>query len=174
MAELNGTCGCGCGSTTNLDSYGKPRRYVKGHGRRGKGKGWIEQGHWFIQHKGRRRALHRVIVEAREGRRLRSDEVVHHLDWNPVNNDPKNLVILSRAEHMRLHVKGQRRRCWSDEEIARAIALYVEGMNLDEVASALGRPYSSTQRQIARAGRGRTPEQTRALRRPPQPAQRAA
>src|SRR4051794_33948618 len=111
-------CACGCG--TKLESKtGKPRRYVRGHNRRGKGNGWIAQGGYkFISRHGERSALHRVIVEEREGRRLQSDEIVHHVDWNPINNDPSNLVILTRREHMLLHLHARRR--WTEEERKRA------------------------------------------------------
>jgi transposase-like protein len=130
-------CECGCGATTNFDSSGRPRRFMKGHNRRGQGEGWFEQGHWFIQHNGERRALHRVIVEEREGRRLASDEIVHHVDGDPLNNQPENLVILTRAEHIQLHLK--RRKRWSKEEQSQALQLYESGMTVDEVALASGR-----------------------------------
>src|SRR3954453_12912210 len=106
MEETTRLCGCGCGATTNLDTCGKPQRYLRGHFRRGQGKGWIEQGYRFVQHEGRRRALHRVIVEEREGRTLASCEIVHHVDGDRFNNSGDNLVILSRAEHARLHARG--------------------------------------------------------------------
>lgn len=37
------------------------------------------------------------------GRRLDVDEIVHHKDGNPFNNDMSNLEIMSRVEHTRLH-----------------------------------------------------------------------
>ena len=36
---------------------------------------------------------------------LHPDYVVHHLDFNRLNNDPKNLLIINKSEHMKLHVK---------------------------------------------------------------------
>jgi HNH endonuclease len=156
-------CECGCGAATNLDSSGNPRRFLHGHGRRGRGVGWFEQGHWFVQHNGERRALHRVIVEQREQRRLASDEIVHHVDGDPLNNNPENLIILSRGEHMRIHVRNRRR--WTAEEKARTLELYESGMTVDEVALALGRPYSSSRKVIAREGRARMPKQTFARKR---------
>ena len=47
----------------------------------------------------RGRHMHRVIAEAMLGRPLESWEHVHHKDGNKHNNNPENLVVLSRAEH---------------------------------------------------------------------------
>jgi hypothetical protein len=40
---------------------------------------------------------HRALMKAPCGK------VVHHLDEDPTNNDPDNLVIMERSEHTRLH-----------------------------------------------------------------------
>lgn len=47
--------------------------------------------------------LHRLIVEAKIGRYLAREEIVHHIDGNTFNNDPLNLEITTRAEHGREH-----------------------------------------------------------------------
>lgn len=47
---------------------------------------------------------HRVVAERMLGRKLKKNEVVHHIDLNKQNNDEKNLVVLpSNAEHSHLH-----------------------------------------------------------------------
>lgn len=47
---------------------------------------------------------HIVIAEQSLGRPIEADEVVHHIDNDPTNNDPSNLhVFTSQAEHMRHH-----------------------------------------------------------------------
>lgn len=46
---------------------------------------------------------HRLVLERHLGRFLKSDEQVHHIDENPLNNDIENLVVLSRSAHFRLH-----------------------------------------------------------------------
>lgn len=49
------------------------------------------------------RHTHRVVAEQILGRPLRSDEIVHHIDGNKRNNDPSNLIVMTQAEHARLH-----------------------------------------------------------------------
>lgn len=47
---------------------------------------------------------HRRVVEASIGRKLRSDEIVHHVDANKFNNSRSNLhVFTSRAAHRKAH-----------------------------------------------------------------------
>lgn len=46
---------------------------------------------------------HRLVMEKHLGRKLRSDEIIHHKDHNRSNNDISNLEIMTRSEHSRLH-----------------------------------------------------------------------
>ena len=47
---------------------------------------------------------HRVVAERMLGRKLKKNEVVHHIDLNKQNNAEKNLVVLpSNSEHSHLH-----------------------------------------------------------------------
>lgn len=46
---------------------------------------------------------HRHKAETLLGRKLQTNEVVHHLDENPKNNEVTNLIILTRQMHGRLH-----------------------------------------------------------------------
>ena len=48
-------------------------------------------------------AVHRGILEEKLGRGLRADEEVHHIDGNHFNNDPDNLIALSKSEHAKIH-----------------------------------------------------------------------
>lgn len=45
---------------------------------------------------------HRHVASMKIGRWLKSEENVHHIDGNKINNSPENLMVLSRAEHARL------------------------------------------------------------------------
>lgn len=48
----------------------------------------------------------RYVMEKELGRPLDSKEVVHHIDRNRRNNDPKNLIVFaSQLEHMRHHAQ---------------------------------------------------------------------
>jgi hypothetical protein len=38
---------------------------------------------------------HTLVIEKKLGRYLRPGEVVHHIDFNPSNNDPRNLYLFS-------------------------------------------------------------------------------
>lgn len=56
---------------------------------------------------------HRVVAEQIIGRSLTFEDVVHHKDGDILNNDPFNLQVMTRAEHMREHglaVPGKSRR----------------------------------------------------------------
>jgi hypothetical protein len=41
------------------------------------------------------------------GRKLKSNEVVHHIDGDKFNNDLSNLQLMTREEHSRLHQIGK-------------------------------------------------------------------
>lgn len=49
---------------------------------------------------------HRLVMEAHLGRRLTTDEVVHHLNEDPSDNRVENLAVMSQTEHARLHTRG--------------------------------------------------------------------
>ena len=43
--------------------------------------------------------VHRLVLEAKLGRKLRKDENAHHLDHNTLNNAPENLQAVHQREH---------------------------------------------------------------------------
>lgn len=47
---------------------------------------------------------HRAIAEQLMGRLLNTNEVVHHLDSNPLNNSVNNLMVMDRRSHGKLHL----------------------------------------------------------------------
>jgi HNH endonuclease len=158
-------CSCGCGQATTVDPRNRPRRFVHGHNRRGisSPEGWIEQGMRFVWADGKKRPLHRLIVEEKLGRPLRSDEIVRHRDGDLLNNDPTNLIVVSREDHFDLSMGAEAKEPWTEEEKDEAVRLYCEGLTIDQVANALSRSYSATRRILARWAVLRTPWATRAL-----------
>lgn len=45
----------------------------------------------------------RVIMEKELNRKLTEDEIVHHIDGNPENNEVSNLQVMTLKEHSRMH-----------------------------------------------------------------------
>lgn len=46
---------------------------------------------------------HRYVMEKHLGRKLSSDEIIHHKDGDKWNNNISNLEIVTRAEHINIH-----------------------------------------------------------------------
>ncbi len=65
-----------------------------------------KQGETSWNHRVNGITVHRGILEKKLGRELRADEEVHHIDGNHFNNDPDNLIALSKSEHSKIHS------CW--------------------------------------------------------------
>lgn len=61
--------------------------------------GYIE----YTRGENKYRSVHVVAMEKNIGRKLNSNEVVHHIDGNKSNNDLSNLALMTRSEHARLH-----------------------------------------------------------------------
>lgn len=50
---------------------------------------------------------HRIVMEKKLGRYLTTDEVVHHINHNGLDNRIENLQLMTRSEHTKLHVTKQ-------------------------------------------------------------------
>ena len=49
---------------------------------------------------------HRFAMECKIGRYLTAKEVVHHIDFNKINNEPDNLMLFeNQAKHVKYHKK---------------------------------------------------------------------
>lgn len=62
----------------------------------------------FTRGENKHRGEHDVMMERRIGRRLKPNEIVHHIDGNRSNNDEDNLALMTRAAHARLHRREER------------------------------------------------------------------
>lgn len=90
----------------NLSSSLRTSKAATAKGVSKKPNGYIEV--TIGEHKGR--GLHVVLVEQAIGRPIKADEVVHHIDHNRSNNELKNLQLMTRSEHTRLHRLEQTQR----------------------------------------------------------------
>ena len=72
---------------------GKERTAVLGQG--GYKYFWISDGTSIKEH--------RAVMEQMIGRKLEPGEEVHHIDGDRANNNPSNLMLLTKSEHSRLH-----------------------------------------------------------------------
>ncbi len=68
-------------------------------------KGYVKRGYKLVRVGGPQVPEHRLIAEGLIGRPLRSDEHVHHINRDTLDNRPENLQVLSVSEHMSLHSK---------------------------------------------------------------------
>lgn len=55
---------------------------------------------------------HRWLMEQKLGRKLSSDELVHHVNEDTMDNRIENLEVMSRSEHTRLHQAGRKVADW--------------------------------------------------------------
>lgn len=60
-------------------------------------------------------AKYREIMEQHIGRRLRSDELVHHINGDHSDDRLENLMVVSATEHARLHAGSLRFRCKGEQ-----------------------------------------------------------
>lgn len=73
-----------------------------------------------IKADGTKHDYHRWLMEQEIGRKLDRQEVVHHINGNPLDNDIGNLRIMSLSEHSRMHATGKKRSVESREKQSQA------------------------------------------------------
>jgi DNA-directed RNA polymerase specialized sigma24 family protein len=81
-------------------------------------------------------------------RYLAPDEIVHHRDGDPYNNDPQNLLLTTNSEHQRLHHKER-----EAELLKRARYAYVlrqQGFSTAQIADNMGLHVTNVRRLLRR------------------------
>ena len=102
-------CGCGCGTKiTKYDKSWREKHFVNNHNKRKTITQDKDYEYIYVPyhpHRNHRNKVykHRLVMEQHIGRYLNDDELVHHIDENPKNNDISNLKIVTRASHMEIH-----------------------------------------------------------------------
>lgn len=87
---------------------------------------------------------HVLVVEKELGRYLEPDEVVHHIDRRKDNNDPSNLLVLTKKQHCALHYQEKRHMMYRKPKLIQgetekqALELYGKGLSDGEIAKAIG------------------------------------
>lgn len=94
-----------CGTQGHLAELGKSTRFPKSDvSRDTRTRPRIRNPRHPYAHNDGRISLSRITMEHHLGRYLSPEEVVHHIDGNPYNNDISNLMLFSNgSEHMRHH-----------------------------------------------------------------------
>jgi hypothetical protein len=102
-----------------------------------------------MQVDGKPRLVSRTVMSRAIGRELHTDELVHHKDGDPFNNEIDNLELATRAEHKRIHADvglGTRlQKRWSLDPLEMARRL------TQETAESIARGVGCSARTVMRA-----------------------
>jgi len=97
---------------------------------------------------------YRYVVEQSLGRFLRSDEEVHHINGDPLDDRIENLAVMAKSEHARIHanlggVNGGRSRVHDWDKIK---SLYLSGLGKRRIAGEIGCSEGSVKYAVRKMG----------------------
>jgi len=81
---------------------------------------------------------HRLVMERAVGRKLRTDEHVHHINGDGRDNRLANLELMPASEHQKEHHPRS-------FDVARLTRLLAEGKTFGQISKLMGKPYSTLQ-----------------------------
>lgn len=115
-------CACGCGKYI-FPTYAhrwRPVEMLQGHHMRGRtgarttnwkgGRYRGQSGYIYLRINSREVLEHRHVWEKANGRRLKPNEHVHHINGKKDDNRLENLIALDASEHIKLHNADDKRR----------------------------------------------------------------